>query len=89
MSAEKLFRVEILSPSRVIFEGNIASLVVPAKLGYLGVLADHAPLAATLVKGNIIIRDSSNKVTTLTSTDSGFLEVLNNHVSVLLDSASN
>ncbi|MCX5711870.1 MAG: F0F1 ATP synthase subunit epsilon [Candidatus Omnitrophica bacterium] len=89
MSAEKSFHIEVLSPSKVIFEGDIASLVVPAKLGYLGVLADHAPLAAALSKGNIIIRDSSGKVTKLISSGSGFLEVLNNHVSVLLDSSSN
>jgi F-type H+-transporting ATPase subunit epsilon len=88
VSAEKLFHIEVLSPSKVIFEGDIASLVVPAKLGYLGVLADHAPLAAALTKGNIIIRDSAGKSTTLNSTG-GFLEVLNNHVSVLLDSSSN
>ncbi|MFA4989653.1 MAG: ATP synthase F1 subunit epsilon [Candidatus Omnitrophota bacterium] len=84
---EKPFHVNILTPEKNIFEGEIVSLIVPAALGYLGILADHAPLAASLQAGKIIFKGEAGEPTVLYSKDRGFLEVAENKVSVLLDSA--
>ena len=83
----KPFHVNILTPEKNIFEGEIVSLIVPAALGYLGILADHAPLAASLKAGKIIFRGNTGEQTVLYSKDRGFLEVAKNKVTVLLDSA--
>lgn len=80
----KAFSLNITAPDKTIFEGKITSLVVPSALGYLGVLADHAPLMANLVSGKIIFRDESGKAQTLNSAGEGIIEVLKNNVSVLL-----
>lgn len=40
---EKTFQFSIETPEKTVFSGNIASLVVPAEEGYLGVLSNHAP----------------------------------------------
>lgn len=84
---EKPFHVNILTPEKKVFEGEIVSLIVPAALGYLGILADHAPLAASLKAGKIIFREKAGGKTILDSKGRGFLEVSDNKVSVLLDSA--
>ena len=83
--AEKTFDLEILTPSRTVFTGPVASLVAPGALGYLGVLANHAPLVTTLAPGRIVYRNPQGHATTLQSTGSGLLEVFRNRVTLLAD----
>ncbi len=82
----KTFHVDIVSPTKVICSQEAVSLVVPAELGYLGVLADHAPLLAHLVRGKIILRPDTNQVKIFQMNGQGFLEVAKNKVTVILDS---
>ena len=82
---EKLFQVNIITPEKAVYEGRVSSLIAPGELGYLGVLANHAPLITNLVPGKISFRDDSEKLTTIDSQGKGFLEVLNNNVTLLLD----
>jgi len=82
---EKVFEVNIITPDKSIYKGEAFSLIVPAELGYLGVLANHAPLIANLVPGKITIREASKKLTTLDSKGKGFLEVSRNNATLLLD----
>lgn len=77
------FELEILTPDRRVFRGPVTSLVAPAEMGYLGVLANHAPLVTTLVPGNITYRDPAGAAHTLRSTGTGFLEVHHNTVVVM------
>ena len=84
----KTFHLNVLSPEKTIYEGEAVSLVAPAALGYLGVLADHAPLAANLKEGKIIVMKESGERVIIYSKASGFLQVLKNNVSVILDSSS-
>ena len=83
---DKLFNTTILTKEGPVFQGEVASLVAPGEIGYLGVLANHAPLATSLVPGKVILRDSAGKITAFKSAGNGFLEVLKNEVLVLLDS---
>ncbi|MDD2679739.1 MAG: ATP synthase F1 subunit epsilon [Candidatus Omnitrophica bacterium] len=83
----KLFHVNILTPEKKVFAGEVVSLIVPAALGYLGILAGHAPLAANLKAGKIILRENSGEQTVLYNKDRGFLEAAENKVTILLDSA--
>jgi F-type H+-transporting ATPase subunit epsilon len=81
-----LFSLEIVSPEKVVYKGEVFSLSVPAELGYLGVLAHHAPLIAYLVRGEISFVDNANKNFTYNSKSYGFLEVLKNRATIILDS---
>lgn len=83
----KKFNLRILSPQKNIFEGKVVSLVAPAALGYLGVLADHAPLVANLKEGKIIITRETGEKLVIESRSSGFLQVLKNDVDMILDSS--
>ncbi len=78
------FKLKILTPEEVRFEGPVTSVVAPGTLGYLGILKDHAPLVTTLGRGNLTYRDPEGQTKTL-NIEGGFLEVLNNKVLVLTE----
>lgn len=79
------FKVEIVTPEKLVFSEDVESLVVPAERGYLGVLAGHAPLLCTLQPGEIrIVRDG---VETWFATSGGFMEVAGGRAALLTESA--
>ncbi len=82
---ENSFSLEILTPNRRVFSGKITSLVAPGALGYLGILAHHAPLVTTLVPGKVTYRDPQGHTATLQSTGAGLLEVYHNEATLLAD----
>ena len=79
------FKVEIVTPERLVFSEEAESLVVPAERGYLGVLAGHAPLLCTLLPGEILIRGEKGDLHYATS--GGFMEVTPQKASLLTESA--
>lgn len=83
------FHIDVITPEKNIYSGDIVSLIVPAELGYMGILANHAPLIAHLIKGRIILRNTSSETKIFNLLGSGFMEVLNNKVTLILDSVSN
>ena len=81
----KSFNLNILTSEKTVYEGKAVSLIVPAALGYLGVLVDHAPLAANLAKGKIVIKKESGESLILSLKENGFIEVLKNNVTILVN----
>ena len=82
---EKAFQLEILTPRKRVFRGEVCSLIVPAALGYLGVLSNHAPLISTLTPGKVTFRDADGHTRTIQSFAEGLLEVYRNRATVLAD----
>ena len=82
--AEASFKLEILTPSRREFEGEVVSLVVPGVEGSLGVLAHHAPLITPLAPGKLEVQPASGE-REMYYVSGGFLEVSHNHAIVLAD----
>jgi F-type H+-transporting ATPase subunit epsilon len=80
----KTFQVGIYSRDKIIYEGLVVSLIVPAVSGYLGVLANHAPIAAKLSNGRITLRTLEGNTNVIDSSQGGFLEVLHNQATLLL-----
>lgn len=79
------FKVEIVTPEKLVFSEEVESLVVPAERGYLGVLAGHAPLLCTLQPGEIrVVRDGDEA---WFATSGGFMEVAGGRASLLTESA--
>jgi F-type H+-transporting ATPase subunit epsilon len=48
-------QVQVVSPSRIVFQGTASALVVPAWDGKLGVLPGHAPMLALLGAGPLSV----------------------------------
>lgn len=86
MTTGKPFDLEIVTPSGLAFEGKVEAVLVPGKDKPFQVLANHAPVVAELGIGAIKFNDSSNK-DTFYATSGGFVQVLNNKVSCVVETA--
>lgn len=81
------FELEILTPEKSIYRGEGYHLLAPGKLGYLGILPNHAPLFTSLEPGMIVITPPGGGDDVLYVVSGGFLEVSLNKVTVLADAA--
>ena len=82
---EKFLYLEIVSPEKKVFSGNVISVTAPGILGEFQVLYNHASLVSTLETGRIKLTDENNKEE-IFATSGGVLEVKNNKVSILAES---
>ncbi len=80
-----MYQLSIVTPDRIFYEGDIASLSAPGSAGYLGVLTGHAPLLTPLATGKLFFREESGK-SFLAALSGGFLEVSKKGAIVLADS---
>jgi F-type H+-transporting ATPase subunit epsilon len=78
--------LEILTPERKIYSGEVYGVQLPGISGLFEVLDKHAPLVSALKAGNLkILKDKS--ATSNYAILSGFVEVLNNKTTVLVEGA--
>ena len=77
--------IEIITPDKTIFEGEIISVRVPGKKGSFQVLKDHAPVVSTLEKGTITVIGPGGNETTFDVTG-GVVEVRKNRIILLVES---
>ncbi|MEE1883946.1 ATP synthase F1 subunit epsilon [Pedobacter flavus] len=75
--------LEILTPDKKIFEGEVSSVTVPGTMGSFQILKDHAPIISTLEDGAVVIKGSGNDTTF--NIKGGVVEVLNNKIIVLAE----
>ncbi len=78
-----MLNISVLTPDRTIFEGNIQSVKVPGVLGEFQVLKNHAPIVSALDKGKVTVKKADGEVLSFLI-EKGFIEVLNNEVSLLV-----
>jgi F-type H+-transporting ATPase subunit epsilon len=78
------FTVSVLTPERPVFEKDVVALIAPGSEGYLGVLANHAPLITALVPGKLTVTNPDGTVE-LYALSGGFLEVGGNQAILLAD----
>lgn len=79
------FQVDIVAPESVVWSGEADFLVARTTEGEIGILAGHEPLMAALATGVVVVEHAKEKVTI--GTYGGFLQVLNNQVTLLTDRA--
>ncbi len=77
--------VDIMSPERLVMQFQADSVVVPAAEGELGILPQHAPLLAQLEPGEIRLRRGDQ--VEFFAISGGFVEVVNNRVSIFAETA--
>ena len=80
------FELTIISAESKVFEGKVENILVPGMVGDFLVLANHAPCISSIRPGFLEFSEgTSNKQRYFVS--GGIIEVINNMVSVLVDSA--
>ncbi len=75
--------ITVLTPDREVFKGEISSVKVPGTGGQFQVLKNHAPVVSSLSKGEVTIAKASGDKLKF-GIEKGFIEVLNNEVSLLV-----
>jgi F-type H+-transporting ATPase subunit epsilon len=78
-------RLEIITPERVIYSGEVNVVIAPGVEGQLGILPHHAPLITMLQAGELRVRKGEEE--TCIAVFGGFLEIRPDRVIVLADAA--
>lgn len=83
-NSEKGFQIEIVTPQKLYFSGEVVSVTAPGDLGRFQVLKNHAPLLSSLKAGKVklALADRSEKLFSIVD---GFLEVSNNKAILLTE----
>lgn len=75
--------LEVISPEKTLVSCRVDSVELPGTVGRFVVLRDHAPLLSSLESGEIVYggEGGTGRIAIL----SGFVEVLDNHVTVCVE----
>jgi F-type H+-transporting ATPase subunit epsilon len=84
--AEKPFKVEIVTPKRLVFSGDITSFSAPGVVGGFQVLKNHAALLSSIAVGEVKLVDLAGNVSRY-ATSGGIVEVHDNKVVMLAETA--
>lgn len=80
--------LEILTPERKLFSGDVYGVQMPGISGSFEVLDRHAPLVSALKAGRIKVLRDKQAHAAYYQISGGFVEVLNNRVTVLVEGAT-
>lgn len=75
--------LEILTPDKAVYQGEVTSVTVPGTAGSFEVLKDHAPIISTLEDGKVTIRNGKAEESLYIK--GGVIEVLDNKIIVLAE----
>ncbi len=78
--------LEIITPEKKVFEGEIKLVQLPGSKGAFEILKNHAPIISTLEKGIIKVEDETGKEYFF-DVDGGVVENKDNKIIVLVESA--
>ncbi len=85
--ADKNFHLDIVTPTIQVFSGEVDSMTAPGTEGYFQVLHNHTPFLTTIQIGEIKAKERGKEQRYATS--GGFVEVHENSVSILAETAEN
>ena len=76
--------LEIITPDKKVYAGEVSSVSVPGKNGRFEMLRNHAPIISTLLNGKVKIKDKEGVKTF--DVKGGGVENLNNKIIILAES---
>ena len=80
------FRVEVLTPEGEVFNDEVEMVSTRTVVGSIGVLANHAPLRATLDPTELRLYRSETEIVRFAQSE-GYLQVAGNHALLLVEEA--
>ncbi len=84
--ADKNFNLDIVTPTKTVFSGEVQSFSAPGEAGGFQVLFDHAPFLSSITVGQVKVIDPAGAVRRY-ATSGGFVEVNENKVILLAETA--
>ncbi len=79
------FKLQVATPAALVVDEDAATAEIPGSSGYMGILPGHAALMSILAPG--VLTYTAGGQTHVLAVDSGFIEVLDDVVSVMTESA--
>lgn len=73
--------VKIVSPEKVLFEGEVERVAVPGISGSFEIYKDHAPIISSLARGKVVCDGDGFRV----GVKSGFVEMSENNASICIE----
>jgi F-type H+-transporting ATPase subunit epsilon len=80
------FRVEVLTPEGEVFNDEVEMVSTRTTVGSIGVLANHAPLLATLDPTELRLYRSESEIVRFAQSE-GYMQVAGNHALLLVEEA--
>ena len=81
----EIFKVQIITPDRIFYEGEADFLEFTTLAGEIGVYAKHIPMTTVLAPGAVIIHKGDEEV--VAAVHAGFAEVLGDQVTLMAEIA--
>ena len=78
-----MLTLRIVSPERIVFTGEVDSVMVPGAVGPFEILNNHAPIISTLVEGKVEYTVKGVKMEL--QIVGGFVEVKKNNVDLCVE----
>jgi F-type H+-transporting ATPase subunit epsilon len=76
-------KLRIVSPEKVVFDGDVESVLVPGTSGSFEILTDHAPIISSLQEGKVEYATKTGKEQL--AIIGGFVEVQKNEVRLCVE----
>ncbi len=83
--ANRIFKVEIITPDRIFYQGQADFIEFTTEAGEIGVYKDHIPLTTVLAPGVVTIHEGEDQK--LAAVHAGFAEILGDKVTLLAEVA--
>ena len=86
-NSDKGFKIEIVTPQKLYFSGEVVSVTAPGEKGQFQILKNHAPLLSSLKTGKVklVLADRTEQAFSISD---GFLEVSSNKAILLTENIS-
>ena len=81
----EIFKVEIITPDRIFYQGEAEFLEFSTAAGDVGIYAKHIPMTTVLAPGAVIIHKDDDEI--VAAVHSGFAEILGDKVTLLAEIA--
>lgn len=78
-----MLQLKIVSPEKIVFDGEVDNVTVPGTLGSFEILTDHAPIISSLEEGKVEYTTKQGRQQM--NIKSGFVEVKKNEVSLCVE----
>ncbi len=81
-----MIKVSVISPEKVLFDGEVDAIVAPAFDGEVGILSGHSPMMTLLGRGELRLGGGAGA--TRFAVEGGFLQVVDDQVRVVTERAT-
>ena len=78
-----MLKLKIVSPEKIVFQGDVERVLVPGTLGSFEILNDHAPIISSLEIGKVEYTTKEGKQ--VMNIQGGFVECKKNEVSLCVE----